>query len=88
MIRDNIGFVMYKDYFEYFSYLTKEEKADLLDAIFTYAFQNECPTSLTPVASLAFAFVRNQIDRDFEKYDKKSFSKYCVVSFSKSVIFS
>ena len=70
-MHDVVGFMMYRDYIEYFSYLSKEEKADLLDAIFAYVFKGEGPSSLSPVASLAFAIVRNNVDRDLEKYDKK-----------------
>ena len=70
-MRDNVGFVMYRDYREYFSYLSQAEKGDLLDAIFDYAFEGKTGEELSPLASLTFAFVRNQMDRDFEKYDKK-----------------
>ena len=70
-MHDVVGFMMYRDYIEYFSYLSKEEKADLLDAIFAYVFKGEGPSSLSPVASLAFAIVRNNVDRDLEKYGQK-----------------
>ena len=71
MERDTIGFVMYRDYEEYFSFLSTEEKGLLLDAIFGYAFQKREAEGLSRLASLAFAFVKNQIDRDQDKYEKK-----------------
>ena len=70
-MHDVVGFMMYRDYIEYFSYLSKAVKADLLDAIFAYVFKGEGPSSLSPVASLAFAIVRNNVDRDLEKYGQK-----------------
>ena len=71
MEKETIGFVMYRDYEEYFSFLSNEEKGKLLDALFGYAFGRKEAEGLSTVAALAFAFVKNQIDRDQEKYEKK-----------------
>ena len=65
------GFVMYEDYSEYISFLSREEKGDLLEAILDFAFCGEKKEGLSPLTSMAFAFIKNQIERDREKYEKK-----------------
>lgn len=71
MDRESVGFVMYRDYMEYFGFLSVDEKAEVLDAIFAYAFSGKATENMSRTASLVFAFIKNQIDRDHDKYEKK-----------------
>ena len=66
------GFIMYGDYFEYLSYLSKDEKADILVALYVHYFggdEESICQNMSTTASLAFSFMRNQMDRDTEKYE-------------------
>ena len=71
MDRESVGFVMYKDYMEYFRFLSKEEKADLLDAVFAYAFLGEEMEGLSKISQLVFTIIKNRIGRDLDKYEKR-----------------
>ena len=62
------SFVLYADYKEHIDMLTVNEKADLLDAIFAHVCGTEEPI-LEGMAKMAFSFIRNEIDRNAEKYE-------------------
>lgn len=62
------SFVLYTDYRELLSDLSKDQKADLLDAIFAYALGES--VNLDPVTKVAFRFISAQMDRDNEKWEK------------------
>lgn len=62
------SFVLYTDYKQHIDLLSVEEKAQLLDAIFSYAEGNE--VDLDGMAKMAFSFIRSQMDKDNEKYQQ------------------
>lgn len=62
------SFVLYTDYKQHIDLLTTEEKAQLLDAIFGYAEGLEI--ELDGATKMAFSFIKAQMDRDNEKYEK------------------
>lgn len=63
------SFVLYTDYRQHIDLLSVEEKAQLLDAIFKYA-DGENDIELDGMAGMAFSFIRAQMDRDNEKYER------------------
>ena len=64
------SFILYTDYEKYFRQLTDSEAAAVLFAVFAYASGGEDPEGLTPMATMVFSFIRDQLDRDMEKYRK------------------
>ena len=62
------SFLLYTDYKQHIDLLSLEEKGQLLDAIFNYAEGNEI--ELDGMAKMAFSFIRAQMDRDNENYEK------------------
>lgn len=62
------SFVLYTDYKQHIDLLSTEEKAQLLDAIFDYAEGKK--VELEGAAMMAFSFIKAQLDRDGEKYEK------------------
>jgi len=51
--------------------LSLEDKGLLFDAIFHYAKTGEGQGQLSPVTKIAFSFIRNTMDYDSEKYQKR-----------------
>jgi|GEM_PF-6394644 len=51
--------------------LSLEDKGLLFDAIFHYAKTGEEQEQLSPVTKIAFSFIRNTMDYDSEKYQKR-----------------
>ena len=68
---DSIGIVIYKDYLEYLSFLSREEKGRVMEALMEYAFLEKEPELSDKAAMIVFAIMKNQLDRDREKYEKK-----------------
>lgn len=65
------SFVLYTSYKEHIDLLSVEEKAQLLDAIFQYAEgYPEEQIIISGMAKMAFSFIRQQMDKDNEKYDE------------------
>lgn len=62
--------VMYSAYSTYFGLLSMEERGRLISAIFDYAFNDRESEGLSPAAYMAYSFIRDQLDRDREKYEK------------------
>ena len=62
--------VMYSSYSAYFGLLSMEERGALITAIFDYAFGDKGGEGLSPAAMMAYMFIKDQIDRDREKYEK------------------
>ncbi|MBQ7826698.1 MAG: hypothetical protein IJ386_00350 [Clostridia bacterium] len=62
------SFILYNDYEKYFKQLTDTETASVLFAVFAYSKNGDEPESLTPMAAMVFSFIRDQLDRDMEKY--------------------
>lgn len=63
------SFVLYSEYERAFLALPPEEQGALIMAVFAYARSGEV-TPLSGGAAMAFLFIRAQMDRDWEKYDK------------------
>ena len=62
--------VMYSAYSTYFGLLSVEERGRLITAIFDYSFEGKACSDLSPAANMAFMFIKDQVDRDREKYEK------------------
>ena len=60
------SFVMYTAYKRHFDLLSDSDKVILLNAIFDYAMGIE--TELEGAVAMAFSFIKDQMDRDNEKY--------------------
>lgn len=65
---DKSSFILYREYEEMVSALTDEQAGQLLRAIFAYTARGE-EAELEPVARVAFIAIRQQLDRDREKYE-------------------
>ena len=63
------SFILYNDYKKHIDLLTQSEKGDLLDCIFSYANGEEVEPS--GVVSMAFSFIKSQMERDKEAYENK-----------------
>lgn len=64
------SFLIYYEYEEQLSILSDEELGQLIRAIFKYEKNNEIP-KFTGVLQIAFLFIKGNLDRDREKYDKR-----------------
>lgn len=69
MAEEKRSFVLYCAYREQLALLTDEERGRLLMALFDYCESKTVP-ELQGMPLMAFAFIKAQIDRDSEKYDK------------------
>lgn len=63
------SFVMYTAYKEHLQLLTREQRGDLLTAVLSYANGEELPP-MDGITAMAFSFIRSDLDRDAEKYEK------------------
>lgn len=63
------SFIMYLDYEEHLALLSDEERGRLLSALFEYA-RTGIPPELDGMARMAFSFIKAQMDRDAEKWQK------------------
>lgn len=64
------SFLIYYEYEEQLSILSDEELGQLIRAIFKYEKNNEIP-KFSGVLQIAFLFIKGNLDRDREKYDKR-----------------
>lgn len=67
---DKNSFLIYLDYEEQFNLLTDEQIGQLMRAIIKYEKTKEIP-QLDGMLKMAFSFIKTQLDRDREKYNKK-----------------
>lgn len=67
---DKNSFLIYLDYEEQFDLLTDEQIGQLMRAIIKYEKTKEIP-QLDGMLKMAFSFIKTQLDRDREKYEKK-----------------
>ena len=67
---DKISFLMYLDYEEQFNLLTDEQLGQLMRAIMIYEKTKELP-KLEGIVKMAFAFIKQQLDRDNEKWQEE-----------------
>jgi hypothetical protein len=65
------SFVMYHEWKTYFDMLTLDEKGELITAIFEYQVNEKVNDNLSPMLLMAFAFMKNQFDRDSAAYEEK-----------------
>ena len=63
------SFVLYTSYQKQLSLLTMEQRGILLTTIFAYVSGDDLP-EMDTVTELAFSFIKADIDRDTEKYEK------------------
>ena len=64
---DKTSFVLYTDYLEQIEMLSREQRGDLITAIFYHVSGMEIP-ELDGMTNMAFSFIRSRLDRDGEKY--------------------
>ena len=64
------SFVIYLDYEEHFNLLSDEELGMLVRTIMEYEKTRKIP-QLEGMTKMAFSFIKAQLDRDREKYEKK-----------------
>lgn len=62
------AFLLYADYFDYFQTLNNEELGRVIRAIFAYQRTGELPSFDDRALKLVFDLIKNQIDRDFDKW--------------------
>ena len=67
---DKNSFLIYLDYEEQFNLLTDEQVGQLMRAIIKYEKTGIVP-ELEGMLKMAFSFIKTQLDRDREKYNKK-----------------
>lgn len=67
---DKNSFLIYLDYEEQFNLLTDEQIGQLMRATMQYEKTGEI-TELDGMVKMAFSFIKTQLDRDREKYNKK-----------------
>lgn len=67
---DKNSFLIYLDYQEQFELLTDEQAGQLIKAIIKYEKTGEI-TELDGMTKMAFSFIKTQLDRDREKYNKR-----------------
>lgn len=65
------SFVLHCDYRDRFLKMSMEERGELITAIFDYTVEGTPPSGLSDRADMAFDFIKAQLDRDLEKYDKR-----------------
>lgn len=63
------SFIMYTEYREHASLLSREQQGDLFMAVMNYAAGDVLP-QLDGMTQMAFSFIKTQMDRDNEKYQK------------------
>ena len=67
----NSGAILYFEYAEHFSLLSREDRGDVISAMLEYGMTGEVITKLSDCAKMAFSFIKKQMDRDADKYKKK-----------------
>ena len=65
------SFVMYIDYLPQIELLTMEQRGILITAIMYYSSGRDLP-EMDGITSMAFSFIKSQLDRDNDKYEKIS----------------
>lgn len=62
------AFLLYADFFDYFEALTDDELGKVIRAVFAYQKAGTIPTFDDRALKIVFDLIKNQIDRDFEKW--------------------
>ena len=64
------SFVLYLDYRKHLDLIQDDSDfRRLIEAIFAYCEDGEEPSNLSPIATMAFSFIRSNLDRDNIKYE-------------------
>ena len=63
------SFVLYHEYKIHIDLLKEKDKAQLLDAIFNYSINGEL-SELSELSRMAFSFIKADMDRNIQKYNK------------------
>ena len=63
------GFILYADYQKHILQLSNAEVGKLFKAVFAYVNGEEFEVQLTSAGNMAFSFIREQIERDREKWE-------------------
>ena len=66
----NDSFILYTSYYAIIEGLTDEQLGQLTRALFIYARDGKT-IKLEPVVRMAFSFIKDNIDRNADKYQKK-----------------
>ena len=66
----NDSFILYTSYYAIIEGLTDEQLGQLTRALFIYARDGKA-IKLEPVVRMAFSFIKDNIDRNADKYQKK-----------------
>lgn len=65
------GIILYYEHAEQLNMLSREDRGDVMSAMLEYGMTGTFTVELSPVARMAFSFIKQQMDRDAEKYVKK-----------------
>lgn len=65
------SFLFYLDWRQHLAMLTDEERGRLIMALLDYQDTGAVPDDMTGAAGMAFSFMRAQLDRDREKYERR-----------------
>ena len=63
------SFILHNSYYEPISWLSKDQKWELLDAMFYYSMKWQV-LELSPIVKIVFWFFKQQFDRDEESYQR------------------
>ena len=70
-INEKDGFMLYKKQYSGISLLSREERGDLLTAIYEYQINRHISVGLSDSTAMAFQFIKTQFDIDAQKYLEK-----------------
>ena len=65
------SFLFYLDWRQHLELLTNEERGGLIMALLDYQDTGAVSNNMTGAAGMAFSFMRAQLDRDREKYERR-----------------
>ena len=65
------GFILYKSLYEPIKALDRDQKGELMEAIFEYQLTGDIIENMNPIVNMAFMFFKNQFDIDNDKYIEK-----------------
>ena len=69
ILKPKKSFIMYHDYWEWLRLLTNEELGKLMNIIFAYEREQKLPCNLEGKLEMAFAMIKESLDRDRAKYE-------------------
>jgi len=66
--RQKNSFIMYFDWYEHFELLDDAELGILIRSIYNHVLRKENMVDLSEKLTMAFSFIKKQLDKDLEKY--------------------